>query len=160
MNIDLLILIKMPDMEEVEAERRERARAEISNPWWLDKKTKNYGGTDLPKVKTYLVQYCRNSGEWDAMTASFPIFVFYASRDRDARELAYGYMVKERVGSEYFKIDNLSQLKVKNKQGKLEFIARELKVDEEKPIQKDIQIRVVNANFQKMQDFLLKNGKN
>ena len=142
----------MPDMEEVQAERNARARAEVSNPWWLNEKVKNAKNRKASEMKTYLVRYWRNDGSWhnDHWDPN-PTYSFYAKSDDEAMNIALGYISVNKVGNEDFWIDKLAEVK---------FEKREVVVQDYKPEtfgnNKTLERKLKGAKFKELSDAIFK----
>lgn len=142
----------MPRIEEVEAERRERARAEISNPWWINEGKNRRNEGDKSVMKNYIVQYWRNDGSWhnDHWDPN-PTYSFYAKSDDEAMNIALGYISVNKVGNEDFWIDKLAEVK---------FEKREVVVQDYKPEtfgnNKTLERKLKGAKFKELSDAIFK----
>jgi len=152
-NLQIRFSNKMPNMEEVEEEMRERARAEISNTWWVDGKVKNARSKDVSEMKTYLVRYWRNDGGWHTNYDYLPTYVFLAEDDTAAKQLALIYTSLHKSDDEEFRIHNLAEV---------DFSKREVKIKRRDTSictgtkRKQLEKMINNAHFDRFEDAIFK----
>lgn len=66
--------------------------------------------------KLYVVKYWKNDGEWHPAGYDIsPTYTFYAKDDKEARQLALGYIKENKVENEDFWISKLAELKIERR---------------------------------------------
>lgn len=66
--------------------------------------------------KLYVVEYWRNDGDWHSIGYDLnPAYTFYAKDDKEARQLALGYIKENEVENEDFWISKLAELKIERR---------------------------------------------
>lgn len=66
--------------------------------------------------KLYVVEYWKNDGAWHSVGYDLsPTYTFYAKDDKEARQLALGYIKENKVENEDFWISKLAELKIERR---------------------------------------------